>query len=70
METNQKNQAQTAVQKDSKKTKVVWKKRTATFSRWLHIYLSLFCFLVVLFFAVTGITLNHAEWFDGKAGRK
>jgi len=23
-------------------------------------------FLIVLFFAVTGITLNHAEWFDGK----
>lgn len=43
-----------------------WKKRTAALSRWLHIYLSMFCFLVVLFFAVTGITLNHVEWFEGK----
>ena len=27
-------------------------------------------FLVVLFFAVTGITLNHAEWFYGKQVEK
>ena len=27
-------------------------------------------FLVVLFFAVTGITLNHSEWFDGKQVEK
>jgi hypothetical protein len=50
--------------------KFIWKKRTASFSRWLHNYLSMFCFLVVLFFAVTGITLNHAEWFDGKQEEK
>jgi hypothetical protein len=30
----------------------------------------MFCFLIVLFFAVTGITLNHAEWFDGKQVEK
>jgi hypothetical protein len=30
-------------------------------SRWLHIYLSMVSFAVVLFFAVTGLTLNHAE---------
>lgn len=52
------------------KHRPVWQKRTAEFSRWLHIYLSMLCFLVVLFFAVTGITLNHAEWFDGKQVEK
>jgi hypothetical protein len=33
--------------------------------RWLHIYLSMFSLLVVLFFAATGITLNHPEWSFG-----
>ena len=27
--------------------------------RWLHIYLSMFGLAAVLFFSVTGITLNH-----------
>lgn len=48
----------------------LFKKRTAAFSRWLHLYLSMFCFLIVLFFAVTGLTLNHTEWFDGKQVEK
>ena len=48
------------------KTKQVWRKRTASASRWLHLYLSMLSFFVVLFFSVTGITLNHADWFDGK----
>lgn len=39
------------------------KKRTASVSRWLHIYLSMVSFAIVLFFAVTGLTLNHADWF-------
>jgi hypothetical protein len=30
--------------------------------RWLHIYVSVLGFLGLLFFAVTGFTLNHAEW--------
>lgn len=38
----------------------------AAVSRWLHIYLSMFSFAVLLFFAVTGLTLNHAGWFDGQ----
>jgi hypothetical protein len=41
----------------------VWKRRTAKYSRWLHIYLSMFSCVVVLFFAVTGITLNRPELF-------
>jgi len=31
--------------------------------RWLHIYISMLGFLALLFFAVTGITLNHPDWF-------
>ena len=41
------------------------RKGTAIVTRWLHIYLSMISFAVVFFFAVTGITLNHAEWFTG-----
>ncbi len=37
------------------------RRRTAIVTRWLHIYLSMVSFAVVLFFAVTGLTLNHAE---------
>jgi hypothetical protein len=40
------------------------RKGTATVTRWLHIYLSMVSFAVVFFFAATGITLNHAEWFS------
>ena len=32
--------------------------------RWLHTYVSMLCFASLLFFAVTGITLNHAEWLE------
>lgn len=32
-------------------------------SRWLHIYLSMASFAILSFFAVTGLTLNHLEWF-------
>jgi uncharacterized protein len=52
------------------KRRFVCKKRSAALSRWLHLYLSMVCFLVVLFFAVTGLTLNHTEWFDGKQVEK
>lgn len=34
--------------------------------RWLHIYLSMFSFAALLFFAVTGITLNHTSWIEGQ----
>lgn len=39
--------------------------RINTSLRWLHTYLSMFTMLVVLFFAVTGITLNHPDWTFG-----
>ena len=37
--------------------------------RWLHIYISMFSLLLILFFALTGITLNHPEWNFGPAAR-
>ncbi|MDX2042829.1 MAG: PepSY-associated TM helix domain-containing protein [Acidobacteriota bacterium] len=43
-----------------------WRRRTASVSRWLHIYFSMVSFAIVFFFAVTGITLNHTEWFSGQ----
>jgi len=49
-----------------KRPKSDLEKKTASFSRWLHIYLSMLSFVVVLFFSVTGLTLNHANWFEGK----
>ena len=33
---------------------------------WLHIYVSMFGLAAVLFFSVTGITLNHPDWFFGQ----
>jgi uncharacterized protein len=45
---------------------LIWKRRFAALARWLHTYLSLFSFAILLFFAVTGLTLNHAEWFDNQ----
>jgi len=41
----------------------VWRRRVAKSSRWLHIYVSMVSCVIVLFFAVTGVTLNHPEWF-------
>lgn len=40
------------------------KLRVAAALRWVHIYLSMLSFLVVLFFSVTGLTLNHPTWFS------
>jgi uncharacterized protein len=36
--------------------------RVHTVLRWLHIYTSMVSLLVVLFFAGTGVTLNHPDW--------
>jgi hypothetical protein len=41
--------------------------RWAGLARWLHLYLSVVSFGLVLFFAATGLTLNHADWFDDAA---
>ena len=58
---------------DSKNTvqpKKRFSKWLAGWSRWLHIYLSLFSFIALLFFAVTGITLNHTEWISNQQHSK
>jgi hypothetical protein len=44
----------------------VWKRKTAHWSRWLHTYLSMVSFTILLFFALTGITLNHQAAFTGE----
>ena len=45
------------------RSRLDFKRRMASLSRWLHIYLSMASFAILLFFAVTGLTLNHAERF-------
>ena len=45
----------------------IWKRKTAHWSRWLHTYLSMVSFTILLFFALTGITLNHQSAFTGAA---
>jgi hypothetical protein len=38
--------------------------------RWLHIYLSLFGFATLIFFSLTGITLNHPDLLLGTVERR
>ena len=42
----------------------LWRRKLASVSRWLHVYLSMTSFAILLFFAVTGLTLNHQDWFN------
>lgn len=35
-------------------------------ARWFHIYLSMTSFGILFFFAVTGLALNHADWFSSQ----
>lgn len=44
-----------------------WSRNLAGIVRWLHLYLSMFAFGTMLLFSVTGLSLNHPEWFG--AGR-
>src|SRR2546423_13238103 len=39
--------------------------RLAALMRWTHIYFSMFGLAALLFFSVTGITVNHPDWFYG-----
>jgi hypothetical protein len=34
-------------------------------ARWLHAQVSAASFVIILFFALTGLTLNHPAWFSG-----
>jgi uncharacterized protein len=42
------------------------RRNVSAISRWLHIYLSMASFFILFFFAITGITLNHTEWFENQ----
>jgi hypothetical protein len=44
--------------------------RVVRVALWLHIYVSMFGLATVMFFSVTGITLNHPDWFFGGAERQ
>lgn len=41
------------------------RRSTAWWMRWAHVYLSMISLFVVLFFGLTGITLNHQDWTFG-----
>ncbi|AWN23493.1 peptidase [Deinococcus irradiatisoli] len=41
------------------------KARLNVWLRWLHTYISMFSLLLILFFAGTGVTLNHPDWTFG-----
>lgn len=40
-------------------------RRLPQWIRWLHLYGSMLGLCATLLFAVTGLTLNHADWFEG-----
>jgi hypothetical protein len=42
------------------------KKSFCGWTRWVHLYLSMFSFAALLFFAFTGITLNHPSWTENR----
>lgn len=43
------------------------RRTTQRVARWLHVYTSMIALFIVLFFGVTGITLNHPDWTFGDA---
>lgn len=42
-----------------------WQRDTHRWARWLHVYTSMVALVIVLFFGITGITLNHPSWTFG-----
>jgi len=38
--------------------------KVVAFSRTVHIYLTMFAFLLMMFFAVTGVLLDHEDWLS------
>jgi len=41
------------------------KQTTHRWVRWIHVYTSMISLVLVLFFGITGITLNHPDWTFG-----
>jgi hypothetical protein len=58
--------AQSPARRDTGHWKHKWKKRAVSWARWSHIYLSMVSFAILFFFAATGLTLNHQDWFAGQ----
>lgn len=57
---------------NSVRTDCLTKTNSAVFEKWNkknHIYLSLFLLLFLWIFCVSGLFLNHPEWFHGKPER-
>ncbi|MEI6739435.1 MAG: PepSY-associated TM helix domain-containing protein [Gemmatimonadaceae bacterium] len=44
--------------------------RFAGVVRTVHIYLTMFAFLLMMFFALTGVVLNHEDWIAGQTVRR
>ena len=55
-----------AVARDAARRRRPLRLRVHSLLRWLHIYTSMVSLLVVLFFAATGVTLNHPDWLAGE----
>lgn len=47
-------------------SRLALERNIAILSRWLHIYGSMISFAIVFFFSITGITLNHPDYFAGE----
>ncbi len=48
-------------------------KRSVSLQKWsriVHVYTSMVSLLIVLFFAITGVTLNHPDWTFGTKGSR
>ncbi len=50
---------------DPVKKRSSWKPTTQKWSRWLHVYASMIALVVILFFGVSGLLLNHPSWTFG-----
>jgi uncharacterized protein len=59
-ETRQVPDSKTSVPKKRNPSAQIYK-----WARWLHVYISTGTLLLVLFFSLTGITLNHPDWMLG-----
>lgn len=46
------------------------KQKMNQWMRWTHVYVSMFALLTILFFGLTGLTLNHPDWTFGSDVRQ
>ncbi|MEM7559229.1 MAG: PepSY-associated TM helix domain-containing protein, partial [Planctomycetota bacterium] len=58
------NQASSGASRRVGNKRWLYQKSAAAF-RWVHIYVSMLSFASLMFFAFTGITLNHPTWLGG-----